>query len=304
MRKFYHDMEAFPSPTFGKETNTENSTFRLVSFVLEHIFNNAFDRWKNNDPDFTELDSDDIDIHEYYDGPHVPDDYFDAKPQRTTRAIKRKATAKKQQPQKKARSNTEDNNPNVEQKRDKKRLCKADNVEQAEANVTPKLTKDPNVSDKKDKKPSADSMDKSKKKPNVDKEKKPITKTKGAKSDVGENKGKKKYTAKKDKLIENLKTPSDLHSLYFQNKTSKGVVNASFSRYVTFLPDTEKDPSAELKAMFKKAIIAPELGCVLVDYLGDIHLLTTDNLVKQHSREYLDRIGKSLVKSILTMSIH
>jgi hypothetical protein len=42
---------------------------------------------------------------------------------------------------------------------------------------------------------------------------------------------------------------------------------------MTFLPDTEKDPSAELKARFKKAIIAPELGCVFVDYGRDIHLL-------------------------------
>jgi hypothetical protein len=308
MRKFYHEIEAFPTQTFGKETNTENSTSRLVSFVLEHIFNDAFDRWKKSDPDFTEANDKDIDVHEYYDGPKVSEDYFDAKPQRPTRAAKRKANAKKQQPKKRASSNTKDD-------RDKKRLCMADNVEEAEAYVIPKKTKNPNVSDKPDKNARPDSMDKPKKKPNVDKDKKPSTKTKGAKSDVSENKSKgaksdgtennskgaksdvienkgKKKSTKKVKLIKNLKTPSDLHSPYFQNKTSKGVVNASFSPYVTFLPDTEKDSSEELKERFKKAIIAPELGCVFVDYVGDIHLLTTDHLVKQHSREYLDGIGK------------
>ena len=282
MRKLYHDIENFPDTSLGKETSTENSTSQLITFALEHIFNDAFANWPAINSEFQQQDMEGIAIHEFFDSPDVPKDYLKMKNNAPKRNTKRRSSTVKPPPPKKKVKSTNDyadvgdkkdktvsgkgsKYANVGHKKDKKVSSKGSSVIGLETICAVKEVKLSNVMDSKIK---------------STKDKKPSNVTK-------------KCTPKKSELKPPLlKPPSEIYSNFFHNFTSRGIENAAYCRNITFLPDNEQSPSAELKLRFQKALKAPELGCVLVDFAGNVQLLTTDNLVKKHAREHLDGIGK------------
>jgi hypothetical protein len=314
MRKLYHDIENFPNNSFGKETNTENSTSQLVTFALEHIFNVAFEQWPNVKSQFRQEHMEEIDIHDYDDSPHVPKDYFEMKNKAPKRSTKRRSTSVINPPLKKAKTKYDNvEYANVDHKKYNKVREKKDNkvgnkkgssvVKETKSSnviVSKKLEKDNKVGNKGSKGSviGVETINAAKetKSSNVIGSKKLVT-TSPVKQKTSSKKKSSNVTRRSNifKSMRNkgeLKPPSEIYSNFFQNFNSRGIENASYSRNITFLPDKDNSPSEELMERFQKALKAPELGCVFVDFAGDVHLLKTDNLVKKHAREYLDAVGK------------
>jgi hypothetical protein len=306
MRKLYHDIENFPNNSFGKETNTENSTSQLITFALEHIFNVAFEQWPKVKSEFRQEHMEEIDIHDYDDSPHVPKDYFEMKNKAPKRSTKRRSTSVLNPPLKKAKTKYDNvEYANVDHKKynkvrekggDKKdnkvgnKGSKGSSVIGVETNTAVKETKSSNVIGSK-------KLEKDNKVGNKGSKGSSVVTSSAIKQKKSSKKKSSNVTrrtniSKSIRKKGELKPPSEIYSNFFQNFNSRGIENASYSRNITFLPDNENSPSEELMERFQKALKAPELGCVFVDFAGDVHLLKTDNLVKKHAREYLDAVGK------------